>query len=205
MYDLDALKADINLKKILPSILCYDEIKYAGSTMYCKCVSGLHEESQYNHCAVSEKYVHCFSCGANYDAFEYIKKYYEQQGFNLKFAEICEKIGDALGGATYYKTDKKAVKKVEMPLTAEEFAVIGIHTSSKKGAPSLQKMYEEAPRKTKDLIRDKAYESMIKYKALAEQLDKPLSERYLELYRQARDIYEKLGGENSPTVRLFKV
>lgn len=205
MYDLDALKADVNLKKILPEILSYDEIKYAGSTMYAKCVSGLHTESQINHCAVSEKYCHCFSCGETYDAFEYIKKYYEQQGFSLKFAEICEKIGDALGGADYYKTDRKPVKKVEMPLTQEEFSVIGLHTSSKKGAPSLQKMYEDNPEETKELILKRAYESMMKYKTLSEQLDKPLSDKYLELFQKARDIYEELGGEERPVRMLFKL
>jgi len=204
MYDLEALKADINLKKILPAILSYDEIKYAGSTMYCKCVSGLHEESQYNHNAVSEKYCHCFSCGETYDAFEYIGKYYEQQGINLKFAEICEKIGDALGGASYYITDKK-VKKIELPLSQEELSIIGLHTSSKKGAPSLQKLYEEAPKKTEELIKQKAYESMMKYKVLSEQLESPLSEQYLEMYKQAKEIYEKLGGEEKTVVRLFRV
>ena len=109
-----------------------------------------------------------------------------------------------MGGASYYITDKK-VKKIELPLSQEELSIIGLHTSSKKGAPSLQKLYEETPKKTEELIKQKAYESMMKYKVLSEQLESPLSEQYLEMYKQAKEIYEKLGGEEKTVVRLFRV
>ena len=46
---------------------------------------------------------------------------------------------------------------------------------------------------------------MMKYKTLSEQLDKPLSDKYLELFQKARDIYEELGGEERPVRMLFKL
>ena len=79
-YNLERLREDIDMRKIIPYILSSDEFRYSGSTMYCKCVSGLHSETKIEHNAVSEKYCHCFSCGENNDAFSYIQKYYAMQG-----------------------------------------------------------------------------------------------------------------------------
>ncbi len=203
MYDLDLLRADIDMKKILPYILSSDEIRYAGSTMYAKCVSGLHSETRIEHNAVSEKYCHCFSCGESYDAFEYVKRYYEQMGMTLSFSEICEKIGDALGGSDYYVTDKKEIKKEKSLLTPEELKTIGIISSTKKGVPNLNLLDKD---KQKELLQKRAYESMMKYKALSEQVnDEKLREEYIELYKKCREIYENLGGSNNSMVTLFRI
>lgn len=204
MYNLERLREDIDLRKILPSILSYDEIKYSGSTMYAKCVSGTHSESKIEHNAVTPKYCHCFSCGETYDAFTYISKYYELQGLNLSFAEICEKIGDALGGASYYEEEGK-IKKTKLPLTQEELQIIGLSTSASREAPSLAKLYEENPNKIKYLIKQRAYESMIRNKNLSEEVEDPaLQSEYRKLYNQCRDIYQKLGGTDKRNVTLFK-
>ncbi len=207
MYDLERLREDIDMRKILPYILSSDEIRYSGATMYCKCVSGLHSETRYEHNAVSEKYCHCFSCGETHDAFSYIKKYYELQGFSLSFSEICEKIGDALGGADYYVTEQKKVKKKSNPiLLSEELKVIGMSSASGRNTPSLLEMYEENPEKIKKLLIDRAYERMLKYGALSEQLEnETLREKYTDLYKQSRDIYEKLGGTEKSMVALFRL
>ena len=173
MYDLERLRDDIDMKKILPYILSSDEFRYSGSTMYAKCVSGLHSETRIEHNAVSEKYCHCFSCGETHDAFSYIKKYYELQGFALSFSEICEKIGDALGGADYYMTEQKVRKKSNpvLSLSKEELQIIGLSSVSGRNTPSLQDMYEEEPEKIKKLVISRAYERMLKYGALSEQLE----------------------------------
>ena len=206
MYDLERMREDIDMRKILPYILSRDEYRYSGSTMYCKCVSGLHPETRIEHNAVSEKYCHCFSCGENEDAFSYIKKYYAQQGFSLSFSEVCEKIGDALGGADLYKTNEKLQKKRKLPLTTEKLNLIGIYTGNRKNSPSILDMYVEEPEKIKNLLKDRAYETMMKYKTLSEQLDNvELSQRYLELYQECRDIYEELGGEEKSMVTLFRL
>lgn len=205
MYDLEKLRNDIDMRKILPNIVSSNEINHLGSTMYAKCVSGLHEETRYEHNAVSEKYCHCFSCGETHDAFSYIKKYYELQGFSLSFSEICEKIGDAMGGADYYKTDDKNIKRKNnlLDLSPEELRIIGMSNSSSVGAPSLNEMMEKNPQ-TKELVKKRAFESMTKYKLLTSQLkDKKLRETYMELYKKCRDIYEKLGGEENDMIMLF--
>ena len=205
MYNLERMREDIDLKRIIPYIVSSDEIRYAGSTMYCKCVSGLHSETRIEHNAVSEKFCHCFSCGESNDAFSYIKKYYAQQGLNISFSEICEKIGDALGGADLYVTDTVGKKK-KMILTTEEMELIGVHTGGKKGSPSLLIMYGEEPEKIKKLLKDRAYESMMKNRVLSEQVDLPeLKKKYLELYQKCRDIYEVLGGEEKSIVSLFRL
>ena len=208
MYDLDKMREDIDMRKILPQILSSSEIKYAGSTMYAKCVSGLHDETRIEHNAVSKKYCHCFSCGENQDAFSYIKKYYEQQGFSLSFSEICEKIGDALGGADYYKTDEKKISKKTnlLNLSTEELRIIGIINASGKDVPTLCTMLEKEPEKTKELVLKRAHESMNKYKALSEQLEEEnLRQKYIELYQKCREIYEKLGGSEKGMVLLFRI
>ena len=207
MYDLDRMREDINLKKILPYILSSDEIRYTGSTMYCKCVSGLHSETRYEHNAVSEKMCHCFSCGETYDAFTYIKKYYALQGFNLSFQEICEKIGDALGGSEMYiVNDDKPINREKLPLTNEELNLIGIHVSSKKYVPSLLEMYTDEPKKITKLLMKRAYESMMKYKSLSEQLEnRTLAAKYMEMYKDCKEIYQKLGGEEESSIILFKL
>lgn len=209
MYDLEKLREDIDMRKILPYIVSSDEIKYAGATMYVKCVSGLHTETRIEHNAVSEKYCHCFSCGENYDAFSYIKKYYENQGFSLTFSEICEKIGDALGGADYYTTEEKTHKKnstLLSKISKEDMKVIGISTTTGKNTPSLIELYETDPEKILQLLRDRAYEKMLKYGALSERLEnKKLREAYAELHKKCREIYENLGGTEKSMVTLFRL
>ena len=205
MYDLERLRDDINLKLILPQILSPDEISYAGSTMYCKCVSGLHDETKVEHNAVYEKTCHCYSCGENHDAFTYIKKYYENQGSPLSFSEICEKIGDAMGGADFYVTDKK-IKKKNLPLSQEELQIIGISSTSGRNTPSLALLYEKSPEKVKNILLQKAHEKMLKYRALGERVEEErLRQTYIELYQKCREIYENLGGSEKSMVALFRI
>ena len=172
--------------------------------MYVKCVSGLHSETKIEHNSVSEKFCHCFSCNETYDIFTYLKKYYEMQNLSYSFSDICRAIGDALGGASYYETEEKELQKHPFPLTKEECAIIGISTSSKKNTPNIYGMYEEEPKKIKNLVKKIAYESMNRYKILSEQVeDVNLREKYNELYKKSREIYEKLGGDNQKNVNLF--
>ena len=118
--------------------------------------------------------------------------------------DICRAIGDALGGASYYETEEKELQKHPFPLTKEECAIIGISTSSKKNTPNIYGMYEEEPKKIKNLVKKIAYESMNRYKILSEQVeDVNLREKYNELYKKSREIYEKLGGDNQKNVNLF--
>ena len=101
-YDVERLQREISMPSLIRYICDSSEIHKTGTTMFCKCVSGLHQESQYNHNAVYEKKTHCYTCGVNYDAFEYVRKYYEMEGRSLSFSEVCEKVAESLGDVENY-------------------------------------------------------------------------------------------------------
>ena len=54
-YDVERMKREISMPSLIRYICDSSEIHKAGTTMFCRCVSGLHQESQYNHNAVYEK------------------------------------------------------------------------------------------------------------------------------------------------------
>jgi hypothetical protein len=205
-YDLEKLKADINMAQIVKYVCNSDELYRSGSTLYCKCVSGQHSETHCNHNAVYEKSTHCYTCGENYDAFSYVKNYYLQQGEDLSFPQICEKIGEALGGAEEYRIKGNPVKKEEeeiLPLTQEELITIGIHNPNSKNLPNLQELYKINPEDVRNMLLKKAYEKMIFCANQAKEHEDPLRTGFLETYQEVREIYEKLGGKTQKVIRLF--
>lgn len=194
-YDIERMKADINMPAIIGYVCSSDEIHNAGSTMFCLCVSGLHKETQFNHNAVYEKKTHCYTCNENYDAFEFVKKYYEMHGVTLSFQEVCEKVGDALGGADMYIVSGEYHKKEEALLSKEELEALRL--SSYANSYLLQLPEEE--RKT--LLRDRSREIMEMYKNLIS-LHPELTDEFENKLDIVRIINENNGGKKE-IKRLF--
>jgi len=205
-YDLERLKSDINMAQIVRYICSEDELYRSGSTLYCKCVSGQHSETHCNHNAVYEKSTHCYTCGENFDAFSYVKNYFLLQGEDLSFPQICEKIGDALGGAEEYLLKGNVPSKKEeilLPLTAEELIAIGIYNPGAKELPKLQDIYKIDPETIRYMLMERADERMRFYEGIFNDYKEPLRTEILNKYREVREIYEKLGGKPKRIIRLF--
>ena len=194
-YDIERMKADINMPAVIKYICSNDEIHNAGSTMFCLCVSGIHKETQFNHNAVYEKKTHCYTCNENYDAFEFVKKYYEMKGVTLSFQEVCEKVGDALGGADIYVISGEYHKKEESLLSREELEALRL--SSYTNTYLLQISEEER----KKLLRDRSREMMEKYKNLIA-LHPEFTDEFEEKVYIVRIINENNGGKRE-IKRLF--
>ena len=194
-YDIERMKADINMPAVIKYICSSDEIHNAGSTMFCLCVSGIHKETQFNHNAVYEKKTHCYTCNENYDAFEFVKKYYEMKGVTLSFQEVCEKVGDALGGADMYVISGEYHKKEESLLSKEELEALRL--SSYTNTYLLQISEEER----KKLLRDRSREMMEKYKNLIA-LHPEFTDEFEEKLDIVRIINENNGGKRE-IKRLF--
>ena len=194
-YDVERIKREISMPSLIRHICDSSEIHMAGTTMFCKCVSGLHQESQYNHNAVYEKKTHCYTCGENYDAFEFVKKYYEMKGVTLSFQEVCEKVGDALGGADIYVISGEYHKKEELLLSREELEALRL--SSYTNTYLLQISEEER----KKLLRDRSREMMEKYKNLIA-LHPEFTDEFEEKLDIVRIINENNGGKRE-IKRLF--
>ena len=109
-YDVAALKEAAN---------CRDVAEFIGmrvSGKYCECVSGLHSETQLNHCAIYHDHIYCFSCGANMNVIKMVMGYYENVlGNPITYTEACRIVGDACGGSELYLTDGRQTKATARP------------------------------------------------------------------------------------------
>ena len=181
-YDTERMKRDISMPSLIRHICSSDEIGRAGNTMFCVCVSGLHKETKYNHNAVYDKKTHCYTCGENYDAFEFVKKYYEMHGTELSFQEVCGIVGEALGGADLYAVSGEYRKKEEI-LSKEELEAMRL---SPCADPYLLKMQEEERKK---LLRDRSREMMEMYEKMI-RLHPELAEVFMRKLSTVRRVYE---------------
>ena len=182
-YDVERMKADLSMPAVIRYVCDSSEVKHAGATMFCKCVSGLHDESQYNHNAVYEKKTHCYTCGENYDAFEYVKRYYEMQGRSLTFSEVCEIVAESLGGAERYVISGE-VKKEKEVVTKEEIEALRLRP---KAEGYLREISEE---ERKEFLSQRSREMIDLYEELREKFPFYAYEfdRRLEIVRR---VYEE--------------
>ena len=68
-YDIERIKRDAYCRIVAASI----GMKVNGQ--FCECVSGIHSETQINHCSLTKEYYHCFSCGDAGDVVTMVRKY----------------------------------------------------------------------------------------------------------------------------------
>ena len=128
MYDVERIKKEAD---------CREVARYIGMKMdrtFCECVSGLHQETRINHCAIYRDHIHCFSCGDNRDVLGMVLGYYQNVlCVTISYADACGIVGDALGGRELYWVkgrNKGFRKEPELPFTDEELKLLGLQKSS---------------------------------------------------------------------------
>ena len=137
MYDKKRLLQDTDMRKLIrylvrSGVLRENEVLENGETMFVKCPEG-HNETRYNHCAVYETGIKCFSCQASYGrlsspsnqggAIEVVQKYAA-----CNFREAISIIADATGQPENYMIDGSKMEiKSKFPYTIEQLRCCMIH------------------------------------------------------------------------------
>ena len=180
---------------------------------FCECVSGLHSESQMNHCAIYKDHIHCFSCGDNRDVVGMVRGYYQNVlGTPIGYQDALKIIGDACGGYDLY-LEEGTYRPVEpMPFTREEMALIGLDAQpagDMAGArpKNLAALYHANRPLFLALVRENAEDQLERIRALLAALGKSQTEVRVRLElesRQARirKLYEKVGGKPGRTCMI---
>lgn len=201
-YDVERLRNDADCREIASMI----GMRRSGT--YCECVSGIHKETQLNHCAIYKDHIHCFSCGDNRDVVGMVQGYYTNVlGSPITFAESCKIIGDALGGASFYEvsgTDAPAMPM--LPFTTEELAAAGMQDSIGR----LQALYASDRDLFLQVVAEQVKEQSEKLTLLSQSLGKSPLEAKLQAEADRRlgilaGMQKKAGGGEAHVRRLFKL
>lgn len=131
-----SVKTRIDMERLKADASCRHVAKYIGmriSGRYCECVSGLHKETQINHCAIYDDRIHCFSCGDSRDVIDMVRGYYANRlGSTLSYTEACKIVAESCGGIEGYM-NRGYKKSKPMPFTQEELALVGLDQFSRMG------------------------------------------------------------------------
>lgn len=166
LYDVGRLKADAD---------CRDIARQIGMTVkgqFCECVSGLHSETQYNHCSINPKYYHCFSCGDSGDVIHMVQQYYRNRlGQELSMSEACRIIGDCLGGHERYLQQNDGRPKEQPPFSRQELMVLEetdawVESRNRFRVSQLQTMYTKNKRDYYRMVHNRAESELQKVVAL---------------------------------------
>ena len=189
-YDKERLREAADCR----AVASYIGMRLSGT--YCECVSGIHRETQLNHCAIYRHNIHCFSCGDNRDVFGMVMGYYENVlGTPITYQEAFKIVGDACGGADLYRvqvTDTEKPRKPAMPLTEEELSLIGLSSSGSRADCGTVRyvgpvqLFEEAPELFYELVDELIDETMEKISRVLSRLSRTPEAGRLRVILQMR-------------------
>lgn len=188
IYDIARLKADAD---------CRDIARQIGMTVkkqFCECPSGLHTETQLNHCSINRTYYHCFSCGDSGDVIHMVQQYYRNKlGQAITMSEACHIIGDCLGGHERYLKENDDRPKERPPFSRQELAVLEetdawVETRNRFHIGQLQQLFVKDKQEYYRVIRTRATEERQKTAALLAALGGSELEQNLKLELSKRQI-----------------
>lgn len=206
-YDVSALKAEADCRTVASFI----GMRLSGR--YCECVSGLHDETQLNHCAIYKDRIHCFSCGNDQDVIGMVKSYYANVlGTPIAYGEACRIIGDACGGSELYldRNGKQQIK--QMPFDRSELALLHLDTpctdTSGPARINMQRLFLENEPMFYGLIQRKAEEELEKIRKLKNVLGTSSYEAKLRAVLDERTavitrLLKRAGGDTPEEVADF--
>ncbi len=195
-----------NVEQLREDADCRQVAEYIGMQLngkFCECVSGLHTETQINHCGIYRNHVHCFSCGYDVGVIRMVQDYYTNVlGQTLAYQEACRIVGDACGGSELYLEQVSGQSSAErIPFSKEELAMIRLDTpySGNGSHLSMQSLYREDRDLFFEIIRQKATEEKNKLESLRSRLgNSPYEAGVKNVIEQRlikiRQLYKKAGG-----------
>lgn len=200
----DRLKADADCR-------CVAEfIGMRRHGQFCECVSGLHTETQLNHCAIYKDRIHCFSCGDNQDVFGMVRGYYANiLGSPIGMQDALRIVGDALGGHEMYMESGTVANTAEqLPFTKEELSLIGL-SDPKSGGLTMGALYREDKALYMTMVQENARQTLVRIEELKGRLGSSDFEVALRSaldvrYTDVRRIFKKAGGKKS-LPQMFKL
>lgn len=197
-YNVERLRQDADCRQVAEFI----GMQVKGR--FCECVSGLHTESQLNHCGIYPNHIHCFSCGHDVGVIGMVMDYYQNVlGSPVTYQEACRIVGDACGGSDLYLESSSGNEIAErIPFSKEDLALLRLDTPySGKGTVhiSMQSLYRENKDLFYQIVRDKASEEMEKLKKLSDSLGNTKAEASIknvieQRLVKLREIEKKAGG-----------
>ena len=205
MYDKEQLRQAADCRQVAN----YIGMRVSGK--YCECASGLHTESQLNHCAIYQDKTYCFTCGTCRDVFGMVSDYYRNiLGSPITFEEACGIVGDACGGRELYKTSGNVETRKEemMPFTKEDLEILGLNPAGTSTTGNMQSVFRQDREIYFQIIREKAAEEKEKISTLQSLLGKSGSEARIsaaleERYQKINAIYKKAGGTEKKARPLY--
>ena len=206
-YNAERLRADADCRQVAE----YIGMQVHGK--YCECVSGLHSESQINHCGIYPNHVHCFSCGYDRGVINMVQDFYKNNlGTPITYQEACRIVGDACGGSDLYLEQSTGEIPERIPIDKKELALLKLDTpySGKESVHiSMQGLYRENKDLFFRIIREKAEEEQKKLKSLEDQLGNSAAEASIRNVIEQRLIrlqeIEKKAGVKVSILPVFKL
>jgi hypothetical protein len=191
-YDIERIKRDADCRIVAASI----GMKVNGQ--FCECVSGIHSETQINHCSLTKEYYHCFSCGDAGDVVTMVRKYYENiLASPISIAESCKIIGDVLGGHEYYRREEEDSRKQveEPPFLRTELELLGFVQPNYREdilPIKMEQIYSRSKEFYYQLIREKALSEAKRIRILYQILGDsrtPVKDALVDRYKKVKEIY----------------
>ena len=202
MYDVNQLVQEAD---------CREVAKFIGMRLngqYCECVSGLHKETQLNHCAIYHDRYHCFSCGEGGNAIRMVQQYYRNvMGTPVSFAEACKIVGDSCGGHEMFVVYGQQEKDPQLPFTQDELQAAGLDSPM----AWWKQLWLENRQLCKTIVRERAKETLDKYREVLDAegnrsvIGAALRAEAENRYAAAEKLYKACGGTEKRVRKMFKL
>ena len=202
-WDVERLLRDCDLRELARYVGI--RTKKCGSTTFIECLSGMHHETDINHCVCRKDWCYCFTCHGAYqghehnDAIATIRQFRRVYGGDDSFDAACETIAGFLGGRDrYILNDTGQRRQVKLlPFTPEELQAAGV-SSDPYAKRILQELYERDEAFLKEMLLKKLETGIRKLKRISEACDPELAGEASRMLVEGGKMYWKLTGKALP-------